>query len=553
MMSQQEFFNELIRINAITKELKPKPKIDKILKANCNVLKELINRTNFLSTDASPKVRLYFLRNNLTDYLKCATCQQSIPLNKFPFVSIYCSKKCVDILKTNERKDKTMLERYGTTISFYSEEIKNKCKETMLERYGVEYPLQNKLIYEKTKETQIEKYGHVGLKCEDILIKTRQTQLEKYGTEFALQNNEIWDKGRQTKIDRYGTMAYTQTHIPQETLDNFDNKEWLVNEYVTNKKTQTKIALEQRVSPCLVANRLKKHKIPFQHFSFSQAEKELLRFVEEQTKSSCISNNKTIIAPYELDILIPAHNLAIEFNGIYWHGEKWGKIQSYHLNKTKMCASHNINLVHIFENEWHLRQEIVKSNLCALLGTTHEIQADCCSIVKISPRDAKMFFTNNHIQGNINCTVAYGLMYSNTLVAAISFKKSKGENGGEYQLLRYANVLYVNVIDGMKKMIARFIADYQPRQIMACFDKRWDGTFSCDIDKFRYVEDTTPTYYYFHRKTGLTLHYRSKFEKHTLKRKLKIFDPNLSEYENMVNNGYDRIWDCGSAVWVWES
>jgi len=28
-----------------------------------------------------------------------------------------------------------------------------------------------------------------------------------------------------------------------------------------------------------------------------------------------------------------------------------------------------------------------------------------------------------------------------------------------------------------------------------------------------------------------------------------VFDPNKTEAENMSDNGYARIWDCGTTVW----
>ena len=41
--------------------------------------------------------------------------------------------------------------------------------------------------------------------------------------------------------------------------------------------------------------------------------------------------------------------------------------------------------------------------------------------------------------------------------------------------------------------------------------------------------------------------------KNTLaKDKLEKFDPNLTEYENMLNNGYDCIYDCGNMLFKWE-
>jgi hypothetical protein len=37
----------------------------------------------------------------------------------------------------------------------------------------------------------------------------------------------------------------------------------------------------------------------------------------------------------------------------------------------------------------------------------------------------------------------------------------------------------------------------------------------------------------------------------TVEKKLDYFDPSETEWVNMQNNGYDRIWDCGSLVYGW--
>ena len=42
------------------------------------------------------------------------------------------------------------------------------------------------------------------------------------------------------------------------------------------------------------------------------------------------------------------------------------------------------------------------------------------------------------------------------------------------------------------------------------------------------------------------------FEQQNLGNKiLKNFDPALSEWNNMVNNKFDRIWDCGNSKWIY--
>jgi len=66
---------------------------------------------------------------------------------------------------------------------------------------------------------------------------------------------------------------------------------------------------------------------------------------------------------------------------------------------------------------------------------------------------------------------------------------------------------------------------------------------------FKFIQNSEPSYYY-RSMSGFQLWHRSSFMKHKLKDKLEKFDPSLTEYENMLANGYDRIWDCGTKVYV---
>ncbi len=66
---------------------------------------------------------------------------------------------------------------------------------------------------------------------------------------------------------------------------------------------------------------------------YSKEEKEINEFLEANGITS-IRNSRSIISPKELDFYIEAKNLAIEFNGLYWHVED-KKDQHYHLAKTE--------------------------------------------------------------------------------------------------------------------------------------------------------------------------------------------------------------------------
>jgi G:T-mismatch repair DNA endonuclease (very short patch repair protein) len=70
--------------------------------------------------------------------------------------------------------------------------------------------------------------------------------------------------------------------------------------------------------------------------------------------------DRSIIKPYELDIVIPSKRLAIEFNGRYWHSNEIilkrtnGKMnaQQYHQMKIDMCNKKGYHLHHIDEQDW---------------------------------------------------------------------------------------------------------------------------------------------------------------------------------------------------------
>ena len=40
-------------------------------------------------------------------------------------------------------------------------------------------------------------------------------------------------------------------------------------------------------------------------------------------------------------------------------------------------------------------------------------------------------------------------------------------------------------------------------------------------------------------------------QKHKLNKLLEKFDNNKTEYENMVSNGWKRVWDSGNAKWIY--
>ncbi len=60
---------------------------------------------------------------------------------------------------------------------------------------------------------------------------------------------------------------------------------------------------------------------------------------------------------------------------------------------------------------------------------------------------------------------------------------------------------------------------------------------------------TSPNYFYTSSNCQ-TLESRLKYQKHKLINVLETYNESLTEQQNMLNNGYDWIYDCGNSAWV---
>ena len=99
----------------------------------------------------------------------------------------------------------------------------------------------------------------------------------------------------------------------------------------------------------------------------SNQEKNLLNYIREIYTEEIIENDKSIISPKELDIVIPKLKLAFEFDGTYWHMDSRiydpteinktknmtaKEIWEYDRKKDTLCEQQGYKLYHIKEIDW---------------------------------------------------------------------------------------------------------------------------------------------------------------------------------------------------------
>lgn len=294
--------------------------------------------------------------------------------------------------------------------------------------------------------------------------------------------------------------------------------------------------------------------VPNKHENLGAQQLQISNFIRSIYSGDIIENSHDVIPPYEIDIYLPEKKIAIEFDGLMYHSmglqfpaQTDDRLVNYHLLKTELCEKEGIHLLHIFENEWIDKPDIWKSVISNKLGlSASRINARDCDVREIpAPYN---FFSVNHLQGTMpSAKVSVGLFFDEELVSAMSFGKPRYSDVADWELLRFCNKLGCSVPGAASKMLKHFRKNHAGT-IVSYANRRWSGGSLYEKLGFVRISVSDPGYYYFLPK-DFVLHHRSQFQKHKLPGLLQNFDKSLSETENMFNNGYRKIYDCGSLTY----
>lgn len=294
---------------------------------------------------------------------------------------------------------------------------------------------------------------------------------------------------------------------------------------ITKKTLQT----FERNSPCPFCTPVK---------TISKFEAEVLAFIESLGIQNIQKNDRNTIAPHELDIFLPEYNFAIECNGLYWHSELY-KDKKYHKEKTNACRQQDIQLFHIFEDEWEQKRSIVESMIRNRLKLTKQtIYARKCEVKQVDNRfQVDLFFDKTHISGKCKHKTAFGLFYKGDLVACVSLRKPiQKKYQDTIEIARFSTIKETNIPGAFSKIMKEveiWAKKEGYRSILTYADLRFGvGNLYKSID-YEELGDTTLDYWY---TDGLDRFNRFKF---------RAQKP-LTEKQVAEMAGVYRIYGCGN-------
>lgn len=191
-----------------------------------------------------------------------------------------------------------------------------------------------------------------------LKIKKIKTNLQKYSYQVAAKSDIVKNKIRQITLNKVYISLIEKIKdivIPCFSINEFTGRGYYKKYQWICKKCNNKFKdhIYSHIPRCPICYPIK--------LNYSKKEKQLAKFCKQHFLY-IKENNRQIIKPYQLDIVIPQIKLAIQFNGCYFHNMNNIPF-NYHLNKTQLCQAKGYRLIHIWQNQWDNNSQQIKQKL----------------------------------------------------------------------------------------------------------------------------------------------------------------------------------------------
>lgn len=354
-----------------------------------------------------------------------------------------------------------------------------------LERNKIKRKDSGKSSHKHVLQRAKEEYGVDDYsKLEYVKKKTKDTNIKRYGVPSNLQVSEVKEKIAKLKLKNVkwneNTSIFESKDVASSVLKDDEKLQNLIDDLFNKKEKDITLSDVSNVLgfsynyTCQVMlGAVSSRKFNHLKRTLRGSEEEVGKYLDSlgviyqhnARPDFMLSESGSRL---ELDYYIPDKNLAIEFNGTYWHSEQYGKSKNYHEIKTELCRNAGVRLLHIWEYDWNQpnKREVLKSQIAYMLhlDTIISYNARSLTVAEVPYKEANEFLDISHIQGgNVNGKVRYGLYDGNELISLmiVGKKRFSTNDSNVYELQRFTNKLYTNVRGGASRLF-KYIINNNP-------------------------------------------------------------------------------------------
>lgn len=338
-----------------------------------------------------------------------------------------------------------------STIARELQKLGVKPKRYTLENVTYE-TLYNLLITQNLKISEVASMYYVSestlkshlIKLNLSIIKEKAKLREQALSEETLRELYFNKNMSQKEIASY--LGVDRGHIVKKFKEYNINKPFKFD-YITLEDLE-ELYIKQNLPPCLIAEKfnckpgdiqrkinkynLKKQKTPEEVQAYrnrayeislntqrSKGEKEL----QELFYTPYHNDHSTI--NLELDLWYPEKRVAIEYNGDFWHSTDFPQNSGLHIAKYQICKNKGIQLINIFERDWHAARskKLLKVHLGRIL-TPEKFKKPEGTVSEISLYQEKVFENKYNLEGTYENEKAVGIKQDGTIVASLGYSIS---------------------------------------------------------------------------------------------------------------------------------
>lgn len=458
----------------------------------------------------------------------------------------------------------TNIERYGSESAFSNASIQLKCQSTLTKKYGVPYAGMIEESHAKRREFCINKYGvdntmHIARAAykeqtgmdnyfcsSENQAKAKETMKRRYGVEHALQVPEFLNKSSTTLFENYGRKNAAHMQWSDAAYTIMANPEKLEELYVKLGGAYP-VANHLNVGIDALFRYLLKYEIMNTDDlnARSIAEDEFLNIIIDlgfspiRNKSKLISN-----APrQQIDYWIDELGIGIEFNGLFYHGERsFDRDRTYHINKCNQLQHNGYQLITVYSDEFANNRIAVESELKRILKLQPIIDVMDCIITYPTWYLTTDFLTKNHIFGAPSSeTFTIGVEYNGALVTVMTYTIQDNI----IEIIRYCTSHAIN--GGLSLLLSTISNSHPTISVYGIWlDRRWCNGKEFINEGFKCTFVTNAGYEYTDYKTRIP---SIEFSKDELLNTYDIDEETLLYYDEweivQELTDLDRIWDCG--------
>lgn len=202
--------------------------------------------------------------------------------------------------------------------------------------------------------------------------------------------------------------------------------------------------------------------------------------------------------------------------------------------------------IHIDEDTWVTRPDILLSRIAAVMGQVPRIHARDTVLARIEKRIAHAFLEEHHLQVALPGKYRYGLYHDGELVAVAVFSggrrmADKPAGYRSFELLRFCHKQGVHVVGGFSKLLDGLQRDFNPGDIMTYADKDWSDGSSYLKTGFKKMGETAAQRFWVNSLTML------RYYERTLPTEIREMPAN-----ERLEAGYVAVYNGGSIKLVRE-